>query len=152
MTRLLLKRSYRTTGSAGGAVNEVDHSLVADRSLKNLDFIVPTGLNISWLVDVKGRRFPSGDANQTYWKNWSTRDDLRRLAAWKFYFGATLLSEIGVYIASGGQPVTHADKRSFQVSWCHLRIFSSATGRLCTAHTYALRKLGYGRFANRRFP
>jgi len=32
------------------------------------------------LVDVKGRRFPSGDEHHHYWKNWSTRDDLRSLA------------------------------------------------------------------------
>jgi glutamyl-tRNA synthetase len=36
---------------------------------------------VSWLVDVKGRRFPSGDEQKQYWKNWSTRDDLRSLAA-----------------------------------------------------------------------
>ena len=41
----------------------------------------------SWLVDVKGRRFPSGDEHQQYWKNWSTRDDLRSLAAWQRHFG-----------------------------------------------------------------
>jgi hypothetical protein len=39
-------------------------------------------------VDVKGRRFPSGDENRQYWKNWSTRDDLRSLAAWQRHFGA----------------------------------------------------------------
>jgi hypothetical protein len=41
----------------------------------------------AWLVDVKGRRFPSGDEQQQYWKNWSTRDDLRSLAAWQRHFG-----------------------------------------------------------------
>ncbi len=42
----------------------------------------------SRLVDVKGRRFPSGDVQKQYWKNWSTRDDLRSLAQWETLFGA----------------------------------------------------------------
>ena len=37
---------------------------------------------------MKGRRFPSGDEQQQYWKNWSTRDDLRSLAAWQTHFGS----------------------------------------------------------------
>ena len=70
------------------AVDEARRSLVPDGSLKSLDFIVsPPGV-LSWLVDVKGRRFPSGDEHQQYWKNWSTRDDLRSLAAWEQHFGS----------------------------------------------------------------
>ena len=43
------------------AVDEGRRALAADGSLKSLDFIVsPPGAR-SWLVDVKGRRFPSGD-------------------------------------------------------------------------------------------
>lgn len=72
------------------AVDEARRSPLADGSLKSLDFIVsppaagrPLG---SWLVDVKGRRFPSG-RQKRYWKNWSTRDDLRSLAHWEQLFG-----------------------------------------------------------------
>jgi hypothetical protein len=39
-------------------------------------------------VDVKGRRFPSGEIQKQYWKNWSTRDDLVSLAQWERLFGA----------------------------------------------------------------
>ena len=70
------------------AVDEARRSLVAGGSLKSLDFIVSPGAGMSWLVDVKGRRFPSGDENRQYWKNWSTRDDLRSLAAWQRHFGS----------------------------------------------------------------
>jgi hypothetical protein len=70
------------------AVDEARRSLVPDGSLKSLDFIVSPPGEMSWLVDVKGRRFPSGDAHQQYWKNWSTRDDLRSLAAWERHFGS----------------------------------------------------------------
>jgi len=69
------------------AVDEARRALVADGSLKSLDFIVSSGHGPSWLIDVKGRRFPSGDVSQQYWKNWSTRDDLRSLAAWQRHFG-----------------------------------------------------------------
>jgi hypothetical protein len=70
------------------AVDEARRSLVADGSLKSLDFIVSPRGRLSWLVDVKGRRFPSGDVHHQYWKNWSTRDDLRSLAVWQQHFGA----------------------------------------------------------------
>lgn len=72
------------------AVDEARRTLLAGGSLKSLDFIVsPDGggdANRSWLVDVKGRRFPSGE-QRMYWKNWSTRDDLRSLARWQELFG-----------------------------------------------------------------
>ena len=68
------------------AVDEARRSRWAEGSLKSLDFIVsPTGAP-SWLVDVKGRRFPSGEQKQ-YWKNWSTRDDLISLSRWERLFG-----------------------------------------------------------------
>jgi len=69
------------------AVDEARRSLVPGGSLKSLDFIVSPPNGPAWLVDVKGRRFPSGDETQQYWKNWSTRDDLRSLAAWQRHFG-----------------------------------------------------------------
>jgi len=69
------------------AVDEARRSLVPNGSLKSLDFIVSPPGDTTWLVDVKGRRFPSGDEHQHYWKNWSTRDDLRSLAAWEQHFG-----------------------------------------------------------------
>ena len=68
------------------AVDEARRSLLAERSLKSLDFIVTARSGWSWLVDVKGRRFPSGEGKQ-YWKNWSTRDDLESLAQWEGLFG-----------------------------------------------------------------
>src|SRR5690606_15377835 len=55
-------------------------SLAAD-SPKSLDYIVSAAHGAPWLVDVKGRLFPSGEQRQ-YWKNWSTRDDLVSLAQW----------------------------------------------------------------------
>jgi hypothetical protein len=68
------------------AVDESKRSLMADGSIKSLDFIVSKPQGGSWLVDVKGRHFPSGEQKQ-YWKNWSTRDDVQSLAAWQRLFG-----------------------------------------------------------------
>lgn len=70
------------------AVDEARRSLLPEGdSLKSLDFIVSSSKQISWLVDVKGRRFPSGDQHKQYWKNWSTQDDLRSLHRWESMFG-----------------------------------------------------------------
>ncbi|MBN1909569.1 MAG: HYExAFE family protein [Pirellulales bacterium] len=70
------------------AVDEAKRSLLSDgRSIKSLDFIVSSPGETVWLVDVKGRRFPSGDDQKQYWKNWSTRDDLDSLAQWEVLFG-----------------------------------------------------------------
>jgi len=70
------------------AVDESRRSLLAGESLKSLDYIVHINACSSWLVDVKGRRFPGADEKRQYWKNWSTRDDLRAMAAWERLFGA----------------------------------------------------------------
>ncbi len=68
------------------AVDEARRALTAGDSIKSLDFIVSPEGGRNWLVDVKGRRFPSGEQKQ-YWKNWSTRDDLRGLSRWEELFG-----------------------------------------------------------------
>jgi hypothetical protein len=68
-------------------VDEAKRSRWAAGSIKSLDFIVSPPGSAAWLVDVKGRRFPSGEQKQ-YWKNWSTRDDLASLANWEQLFGS----------------------------------------------------------------
>ncbi|MDZ7616993.1 MAG: HYExAFE family protein [Patescibacteria group bacterium] len=70
------------------AVDEAKRSVLSNGgSIKSLDFIVSSPSKITWLVDVKGRRFPSGEIGKQYWKNWSTRDDLVSLAQWEELFG-----------------------------------------------------------------
>lgn len=81
------------------AVDEAKRSLMAgEDSLKSLDFIVSPQENGDadnfgfsetggWLIDVKGRRFPSGVKNKHYWKNWSTCDDVLSLCRWEDLFG-----------------------------------------------------------------
>ncbi len=80
----------RSRGVPYVAVDEAKRSLLSNgASIKSLDFIVSAPAQVTWLVDVKGRRFPSGDVQKQYWKNWSTRDDLRSLAQWEGLFGAS---------------------------------------------------------------
>jgi hypothetical protein len=80
----------RSRGVPYVAVDEAKRSLLSDgASIKSLDFIVSAPAQVTWLVDVKGRRFPSGDVQKQYWKNWSTRDDLQSLAQWEGLFGAS---------------------------------------------------------------
>ena len=71
------------------AVDEAKRSLLCDgASIKSLDFIVSSLGQTTWLVDVKGRHFPtSSGPNRQYWKNWSTQDDLESLARWEELFG-----------------------------------------------------------------
>lgn len=68
------------------AVNEAHRAAAGSRSLKSVDFIVsPPVLAESWLVDIKGRQFPT--AGRQFWRNWSTADELASLANWEALFG-----------------------------------------------------------------
>src|SRR5262249_57612257 len=57
--------------------------------LKSLDFIVYGTCGTRLLVDVKGRRFPTGSEGKPrrVWESWSTRDDLTSLEGWAEVFG-----------------------------------------------------------------
>lgn len=58
---------------------------IPDRTIKSPDFIVsPPSSSSAWLVDVKGRQFPT--AGRQYWRNWSTSDELESLASWEAVF------------------------------------------------------------------
>ena len=68
------------------AVDESRRAAAGGRSLKSLDFLVsPSQAAHNWLVDVKGRQFPT--AGRQYWRNWSTADELESLASWEELFG-----------------------------------------------------------------
>ncbi len=60
-------------------------------SLKSLDFLVTSSQGFTWLVDVKGRQFPSGRQNRL-WKNWATRDDLTGMSRWENLLGGRFQS------------------------------------------------------------
>ena len=85
---LAFEEMLRSSRQPYVAVDEARRSLVGGGSLKNLDFLVSVAAGSTLLVDVKGRRFPSGAKQPQYWRNWSTADDLRGLAEWSRCFGA----------------------------------------------------------------
>jgi hypothetical protein len=71
------------------AVDESRRALLGETPLKSLDFIVHGTGGARLLVDVKGRRFPTGSEGKErrIWECWSTRDDLNSLAHWAEVFG-----------------------------------------------------------------
>lgn len=74
------------------AVDEAKRTLAVDGSIKSLDFIVSPPGACSWLVDVKGRKFPGGEEQKQYWKNWTEREDLLSLARWQELFGESFVA------------------------------------------------------------
>jgi hypothetical protein len=73
------------------AVDESRRSMMGEEKVKSLDFIVygPEGARL--LIDVKGRRFPTGkpEKPRRVWECWSTRDDIEGLERWTSMFGPT---------------------------------------------------------------
>ena len=70
------------------AVDERRRALTESEALKSLDFIVYSATGRNLLVDVKGRRFPSGNnSHGRRWENWVTEEDLRSMACWQRVFG-----------------------------------------------------------------
>ena len=71
------------------AVDEQRRTLLRDASLKSLDFIVYSEHGENLLVDVKGRRFPSGESGSgRKWENWASTEDVEALLRWQEVFGA----------------------------------------------------------------
>ena len=72
------------------AVDEQRRAKLADASLKSMDFIVTSPRSQNLLVDVKGRKFPSGGegaGSGHKWENWATEDDIHSLLRWQQVFG-----------------------------------------------------------------
>jgi hypothetical protein len=71
------------------AVHEGRRAFLGDRRVKNLDFIVHGQDGFGFLVDVKGRRFPGGNAEKPrrVWECWSMQDDVDGLERWAKLFG-----------------------------------------------------------------
>jgi hypothetical protein len=69
------------------AVDEQRRALLERSSLKSMDFIVYSPQTPNLLVDVKGRRFPSGGDAGHKWENWATAEDVPALLQWQSVFG-----------------------------------------------------------------
>jgi hypothetical protein len=66
------------------AVDETRRAMLGDLRVKSLDFIVYGEGGARLLVDVKGRRFPTGAVGRQrrVWENWSTQEDIAGLERW----------------------------------------------------------------------
>jgi len=70
------------------AVDETRRSVVGEERIKSLDFVVYGDNGARLLVDVKGRRFPSGEKHpRRVWECWSTQEDVDGLERWTALFG-----------------------------------------------------------------
>ncbi len=71
------------------AIDETRRTTLDDEPIKSLDFIVYGPNERRLLVDVKGRKYPSGSTAKPSktWQNWSTLDDLNALRRWEERFG-----------------------------------------------------------------
>jgi hypothetical protein len=71
------------------AVNESKRSTLEDEPVKSLDFIVTPHPEVQLLIDIKGRKFPSGNALRPRytWQSWCTRDDVDGLGRWQEQYG-----------------------------------------------------------------
>jgi hypothetical protein len=71
------------------AIDETRRAWLGESRVKNLDFIVHGPAGARLLVDVKGRRFPSGPPGKPrrVWECWSTREDIDGLVRWQEMFG-----------------------------------------------------------------
>ena len=74
------------TGRPYVAIDETRRARLAEVSLKSMDFIVDGGEH-RLLLDVKGRRFPTGGATGTRWECWADMDDVESLLRWEEVFG-----------------------------------------------------------------
>jgi hypothetical protein len=71
------------------AVDEHRQAIFDGARVKSFDFLVYGQADCTWLVDIKGRKFPydTGDGQKRYWENWVTRADLDGLTRWQAVFG-----------------------------------------------------------------
>ena len=75
----------RTLGVGYVPVDEAKRSMLGDTDVKSLDFIVVDAAKL--VVDVKGRKFPSGSKGAGTWQNWAEAEDIDALTRWAAHFG-----------------------------------------------------------------
>lgn len=102
----------RSCGVAYLPVDEKRKAIFSGARVKSFDFLVYRKKGETWLVDVKGRKFPyDTSANRRSWENWLTRADLDGLKRWQNVFGDGFISVVVfAYHLLGPidrQPTTH---------------------------------------------
>ena len=78
----------RSRGIPYVPVDEQKKVIFSGARIKSFDFLLYRPGGATWLVDVKGRKFPyDTEANKRTWENWVTQDDLDGLTQWESTFG-----------------------------------------------------------------
>ena len=77
----------RDRGLGYVAVDEAKRTVLGEKDVKNVDFIVVGPESAKLVVDVKGRKFPSGTSLAS-WQNWTEAEDIDGLDRWASHFGA----------------------------------------------------------------
>lgn len=79
----------RARGVGFVAVDEAKRSVLGDSAVKSLDFIVVGPDTAKLVVDVKGRKFPTGTGAKAVptWQNWAEEEDVDGLGRWATQFG-----------------------------------------------------------------
>ena len=78
----------RSRGIPYVPVDEQKKVIFSGARIKSFDFLLYRPGEATWLVDVKGRKFPYDTAaNKRTWENWVTHDDLTGLQQWEAAFG-----------------------------------------------------------------
>ena len=102
----------RSQGIAYVAVDEKKKAIFSGARVKSFDFLVYRRPGETWLVDIKGRKFPyDTPSNRRYWENWLTQDDVDGLLQWEQVFGHGFVSMVVfAYLLLGPQdrqPTSH---------------------------------------------
>jgi len=70
------------------AVDEAKRTLLGETDVKSPDFVVLASPDCKLVVDVKGRKFPSGKAGSpSSWQCWTEEEDVDGLSRWAAHFG-----------------------------------------------------------------
>ncbi len=70
------------------AIDEAKRSILGKQNIKSADFIIVGPETAKLVVDVKGRKFPSGTQGGKSWQNWAEEQDIDGLARWALEFGS----------------------------------------------------------------
>ncbi len=71
------------------AIDETKRSILGRQNIKSADFIIVGPETAKLVVDVKGRKFPSGTSGGRTWQNWAEEQDIDGLTRWATEFGAS---------------------------------------------------------------
>ncbi len=68
-------------------IDEAKRSILGQQNIKSADFIIVGPETAKLVVDVKGRKFPSGSKGGKSWQNWAEEQDIDGLTRWATEFG-----------------------------------------------------------------